>query len=200
MFVNIDINRHFPSLPFHCARQVPQSSQDYQLGERGLALRRGQTRDPLHNPANRPFIVPQFRQNRNYIVSDCIAFQESLAIQRADIDLAVFEIQARASQFALHLHARLTDIIAASLLLCSSTWTRPPSTVSASRSSRRFCAFWNLGSSTFSHFATVVPVNSRMVSVGVECRSFFLKPTNLRCRFLGKLRGQVSSPAHVGAG
>src|ERR1035438_9391319 len=60
--------------------------------------------------------------------------------------------------------------MAASLPLCSSTWTRPPSTVSPRRSKRRFCTF---GSSTSNHFATAVPVNSRIVALAEPWSSSF---------------------------
>ena len=60
--------------------------------------------------------------------------------------------------------------IAASLLLCNSRWTRPPTAVSPRRSSRRFCTF---GSSTSSHFSTVVPVSSRIVSRAELCNHSF---------------------------
>ena len=67
--------------------------------------------------------------------------------------------------------------MAASLPLCSSMWTRPPSTVSPRRSNRRFCT---CGSSTSNHFATAVPVNSRTARVAEPLKSNF-KATSYSC-------------------
>src|SRR5438876_924220 len=67
--------------------------------------------------------------------------------------------------------------IAASLALCNSMWTMPPSAVSPSRSARRFCT---LGSSTFSHFLIVAPVNSRIVRAADRCNRS-LRVTSYSC-------------------
>jgi hypothetical protein len=66
--------------------------------------------DPLHNPVDRLFIVPQLRQNRNYIIADIRTTQQAFAIQCADVDQPVFEEQTRPAQRAFHVHGRFTHV------------------------------------------------------------------------------------------
>jgi hypothetical protein len=40
---------------------------------------------------DRLFIVPQTRQDRNYIIADLLAFQQAVAIQRSNVDQTVLE-------------------------------------------------------------------------------------------------------------
>jgi len=67
-------------------------------------------------------------------------------------------------------HGAIRNGMPASLVLCNSTWTNPPSTVSPRRSSRGFCTF---GGSTSSHLATAAPVNSRIVARACRKRSAY---------------------------
>jgi len=55
-------------------------------------------------------MVPQLRQDSNYIIADLVALEQAIAIQRTNVDQTVLEQQIRAAQFALHAHRRLTHV------------------------------------------------------------------------------------------
>jgi hypothetical protein len=55
-------------------------------------------------------MVPQLRQDSNYIIADLVALEQAIAIQRPDVDQAVLEQQIRTAQFALHAHWRFTYV------------------------------------------------------------------------------------------
>ena len=55
-------------------------------------------------------MVPQSRQNRNYVISDSLAFQEALAIQLANADQAVLEQHAGTAESILHSQLRFAHV------------------------------------------------------------------------------------------
>ncbi len=55
-------------------------------------------------------MVPQSRQNRNYIISDLLAFQQPIAVQIANVDNAVSEPLIGAAEFTVHPKRSLAHI------------------------------------------------------------------------------------------
>src|SRR5580704_17759280 len=55
-------------------------------------------------------MVPQSRQDRNYIISDVLAFQQPLTVQLANVENTVPEPDIVAAKFAFHAKRGLTHI------------------------------------------------------------------------------------------
>ena len=104
------IRGHFTLQVTYRLFQVPQPAEDEQLAQARFALGAGQPGDPLHDPANRFFMVPQSGQDRNYTVTDGRALQQSITIQRANIDRAITKREVGAIQFGFHAKRNFTDV------------------------------------------------------------------------------------------
>ena len=55
-------------------------------------------------------MVPQSRQDRNYIVADVLALKQAVAIQLPNVDQTVLKQQAGTAQCVFHPHWRFTHV------------------------------------------------------------------------------------------
>jgi hypothetical protein len=161
---NVEIDWHFPCLLFHRCPQVPHSRQDRQLGQRGLSFSRGQTRDPFHDLVDRPYMVPQSRQDCNCVVADALAFQQPLSVQRPNVDRPVWAFVGRAILPGNSARGRLS----AGLRQTDPLQDSAVDQAAIDRLTEQ-----------------VQPVNSRIVSVAVPFSSSF-KATSYSCIAYGK--------------
>src|SRR5712692_12023523 len=142
-------------------------------------------------------MVPQSRQDRNYIIADLLAFQQPIAVQFANVDSAVSEPQIGAAEFAVHSAPRphraepgagifqTAEPRRGSIRPSVVAWSsRFRSEVPGGRGSlrRRWSRRGNPPGCQFdiSHLSTAAPVNSRSVSLADPRNSSF-KATSYSC-------------------
>jgi hypothetical protein len=106
----VDEHRHFSYLLFHRFGERAQPRQHYQLLQSNFTLSPGQACDLRHNLSNGRLVVPQPRQDRNYIIPDLIAFDQAVSVQLADIESPIPLPYIGAANFTSHSQRRRPDI------------------------------------------------------------------------------------------